>query len=279
MPNEIPIAPKKIETQNTKTPKLPQKKSPILIVLLICGVIANMILLFIVIPIVFQRVDRLVNEQITKNITPTPSAVSAKKTKTKQSSTSENVQPCTQVSVSSPEPLNITTGEPGLKTNTTESYYDIYGSIYGDLATQLNLCGPKYEGQSYAGMTVNNIIWKYMLNFDASGRCKVIDPAVGVNVRIYYPNWNPSSDASTQLIERWNTMLTNLKIHEDGHRQIDYDGAGEILQNISIISGTDCTDVENQVQSTTSAIMDSTSQKSKDYDSTTNHGATQGANF
>lgn len=206
----------------------------------------------------------------TPNILPTKTAL-AQKAKT------EDIPKCEQISTSNPDALKISTQDPRLSKNQETIYYQIYGRTVNDLKNQLFDCGPKYDNNSFAGMTTDYINWAYMLKFNADGTCKVSDLAVGVNVRIYYPKWEIEEKTNEQVINSFNLMLSSLKIHEEGHKQIDFDGAEKIYNRLNVLSSQSCTGLEELVKNETDKIVEEISQDNLKYDEQTNHGETQGA--
>jgi len=258
------------------------KKNHCLLIALIVGFVFIVLVFFVVLPFVLTRLDAYMNIVASSVSSKTPSAVTSEKAKTPKKATSlpnYEVNPCQQVQTSNPEPLNISTENPILKQESSDVFYQIFGLTLNDISAQLSDCGPKYEGESFAGMTTDYINWTYLMRFDATGNCRVDNAAVGVNVRIYYPKWDAPENASSSTKERWDNMIANLRVHEEGHRQIDYDGGAKIFNNISSISASSCNEVESLVTNKTSSILDEVSQSNINYDAQTNHGETQGAHF
>lgn len=260
------------------------KKNHCLLIALICGFLFVILMFFVVLPFILTRLDAYMNVIASSVNTRTPAVSTTPKAKTKSNKAvifpeNAEIQSCEQVHTSNPEPLIISTDNPILKQNSSDVFYQIYGVTLNDISGQLGSCGPKYEGESFAGMTTDYINWTYLMRFDASGSCRVDNAAVGVNVRIYYPKWDAPENASASTRERWDNMIGNLHVHEEGHRQIDYNGASKIFNTISAITASSCNEVETIVIGETKNIMDEVSQGNKNYDAETNHGETQGAHF
>jgi len=265
----------------------PQQKKPkknhCLLAAIILFFVFVMIVFFVILPYSFSRLNAYMSSALLLSKTPiatvstTKTRIAAKKTPPPQPVA--DIPSCIQVEVLNPQPLSISTDDPVLKQNTIEEYYKIYGTTINDLNSQLYDCGPKYDGNSYAGITTDNINWSYLMRFNQDGSCRVDNLAVGVNVKIVYPNWDSQDNATESTKERWNNMIANLKIHEEGHRQIDYDSAAEIFNTISTVTGNSCEEVERTVKTEASRIMDQSTQKNNTYDEETNHGETQGANL
>ena len=216
------------------------------------------------------------NKNLLTTPSPTPKPV-AKKTKTATTTANPDIKKCESLQATNPDPLLITTDAPGIKKNSEEYYYEIFGSSISDLSNQLYDCGPKYDGDSFAGLTTDYINWAYLLKFTTNGSCRVDNLAVGVNVRIYYPKWEAGERATEEVKTRWNEMLSSLTVHEQGHQQIDYDGAQKIFNSISALTGLSCNNLEETVKTETQKIIDEITQNNKNYDNETNHGETQGA--
>ena len=191
-----------------------------------------------------------------------------------------NLQSCEMLTVPKNSGLQISTSSPGLKDSTADHYYKIYGNTVWDLRSQMSQCGPKQDGESFDAVTYYYINWNYLYQYDANGNCKIENAAVGVKVDIYYPGWQKPSNPDSATANRWDTYMRNLITHEDGHRQIAFEGAQEVLDRLnSLPESDDCQQIENQANSESITVTDAVAARQKSYDDTTNHGETQGAVF
>lgn len=258
------------------------KKNHCLLIALICGFVFVILMFFIVLPFIITRLDAYMNVVASSNSSKTPTVITSPKPRTNKKPVEADVyeiKKCEPVQTSNPDPLNISVEDPVFSKQSSDIYYDIYGSTLNEIRAQLMSCGPKYEGESFAGMTTHYINWNYLMRFDASGTCHVENAAVGVNVKIYYPKWDAPEISSQETRGIWDNMISNLRTHEEGHRQIDYDGGEKLYNTISPVSASSCNEVESIVKDKTSSIVDEISQNNQNYDAQTNHGDTQGAHF
>jgi len=133
--------------------------------------------------------------------------------------------------------------EPTVTVNTT--HYDIQGKNADQLKRQMKRLGP-------------NGFWAYTSWYIRwSGSC-----AVSLEIDYTYPRWTDRDSAPSRLRERWDRMLTNLTLHEEGHGQIGLDAAREIH--------------DTQCEGDPTKIIDKWVRYEKKYDKETRHGAGQG---
>jgi len=167
----------------------------------------------------------------------------------------------------------------GVKDNTQNHYFPIYGSTANEVSRQLRSCGPTSEGQQYGAITYYQLNWMWNLQ-PVAGGCKVQDVTVGINVEIYLPQWQQPENFENGLAEKWQNYITNLEGHENGHRQIGLDDATAVVNALSSLPVAANCDDANKIANDTALNIDAQySPKNKEYDDATNHGETQGANF
>lgn len=260
-----------------------QPKRQVKILLLIASVVFIVLIVISIalMPFFLKRLNLVADTLASKTKAPISTQTASTKAqsakKTKIPTADYDIPTCNPVQPSNPAALQISTASPGLKTNSEDLYYEIFGNNISDLSGQLHTCGPKTGGESFAGITLDYINWSYLMKFDADGSCRVDSATAGVNVRIYYPKWDAREKASASTIDRWDNMISSLRLHEEGHRQIDYDGGRELLNTISTITGTSCDEVQQKVNSQTKLVTDKISERNEEYDNKTNHGESQGA--
>lgn len=191
-----------------------------------------------------------------------------------------DLQSCEMLTVPENSGLQISTSSPGLRDSTADHYYKIYGNTVWDLRNQMSQCGPKQDGESFDAVTHYYINWNYLYQYQADGSCQIKNVAVGVKVDIYYPGWQKPNNPDYLVVERWNAYIKNLIVHEEGHRQIAFEGAKQIFDKLnSIPESDDCQTIENQANAESTAITNEVAVRQKSYDDATNHGETQGAFF
>jgi predicted secreted Zn-dependent protease len=100
---------------------------------------------------------------------------------------------------------------------------------------------------------------------------------VGAHIVTSLPLWQPSTNANVTLVSKWRTFMTNLTLHEAGHAALDKLYAQQLANQLANLPAMDCALVASTVKSVVSANVAALNQANDRYDTTTNHGATQGA--
>lgn len=126
----------------------------------------------------------------------------------------------------------------------TDHYY-IQGKTAAQLKDLMKRRGPK----GFWAYTSWYVRW--------SGNC-----AVSLEIRHTYPRWTDRSSAPAGMQHRWDHMIANLTLHEEGHGQIGLEAAREIER-----SGCKGDPMD---------IIGKWVRHEKRYDKKTRHGMTQG---
>ncbi len=221
----------------------------------------------------------------TKIPTPNLSSSATSKTalptaKTTQSQNYPVASQCEHLELVDSIPVTIDTNNPGLKQNVKTHYYQVYGYTPYEVRNQLNECGAKSGGEAYDAYTSYYMNWAYNYK-PVAGSCNIKDVTVGVQVDFFYPKWEDPGNAEAGLAENWQRYMTNLIIHEEGHKDLAISGAQAILDALlSLPNAASCgEDVQSLVSSTGDEIFADYNARQKAYDTETNHGETQGAYF
>ena len=152
-------------------------------------------------------------------------------------------------------------------------YYEITGSTESELRKSMNQVRPKdpYDrNQPVDAYTEWFISW----NWSGYGKenCDLSTAKVSYAIKVTVPRWIPTSDASPELIAKWETYIQNLTLHEKGH-------VDNIVNNYltvkTAIQGATCSTAEAAAQK----ALDELRRFDSTYDRETKHGATQGAIF
>lgn len=209
------------------------------------------------------------------------SPTSTPKTTPNQPSSEGYPQPssCTPLQLVDSVPLDISPSDFGLKQDIDTHYYQVYGYTPNEVRAQLNACGAESAGEAYDAYTSYYINWTYNYQPVAAG-CNIKDVTVGAKIDFFYPKWEDPGNAQPGLAERWQTYMTNLETHENGHKDIALEGAKAILNSLLALSDSaTCDDAGNLANSTGQSIFADYDAQNKAYDAETGHGATQGAVF
>jgi predicted secreted Zn-dependent protease len=150
-------------------------------------------------------------------------------------------------------------------------YYDISGSTEKELRDQMNALAP-VGPDGYRGDALTT--WYIHWTWDGYGTedCDLRSLTVTYDIKVTMPRWNPPQDVSPALIEKWNTYMLALATHEKVH-------VDNVIANlplvINAIRRATCSTAEARAQDVLSGIR----LNDANFDATTNHGATQGAQF
>lgn len=173
----------------------------------------------------------------------------------------ENRQPENTVKLSKPKiGLNIIT-----------NYYNIQGLTENDLRQQMNTLGPTDSYGRHDAYTKWDITWMKPCN----GL-----PSVKVNIVFTYPNWLKPDNPDSNLDSKWTRYIEALKNHESGHQDIATRATQEIMDTLYTLPiSNNCVEHNQQVINLGNEIIDKYKQQEVQYDTSTNHGRTQGAVF
>lgn len=187
-------------------------------------------------------------------------------------------QTCEPLSAPAVIPLAISSDDPGMHQKTDNHYNQIYAYTKNDIYNQINACGPNVEGQSYFGISKSQINWTYSYTYIGDS-CNVKDVVVGVHTDIYYPKLEVQSGGDSSLVAKWDAYMPHLVTHEEGHRDNAVTAGNQILSAISALPTLSCATMQDQVNTTANNIIVNYNAVDKNYDTETNHGETQGADF
>ncbi len=163
----------------------------------------------------------------------------------------------------------------------TTSPYTIVGKTATELRSQLNQLGPinQDEGKRFDASTK----WDLDAQFTSGGKkgsCKIKTVKVTVQTTFMLPQWTPANGTSQSLITQWQKYLVALQNHENGHKQLGIDAGNDFLSRLKAMPpASSCGELNQKATTERDAVKAAFKQKHKDYDKTTNHGATQGAVF
>ncbi|MBV2144486.1 DUF922 domain-containing protein [Falsochrobactrum sp. TDYN1] len=141
----------------------------------------------------------------------------------------------------------------------TVSYYDINGKTAADLDKALSGSGPflKKTGQHHPGAAE--------IRFDAKVRygratgniaCKVQDVYVNIHAKVMLPRWKQRRKASSELALVWDTLLRDIRRHEESHIVIARSHASQMERQIRALrSRTDCAALRADIDNITAKLM------------------------
>jgi predicted secreted Zn-dependent protease len=210
----------------------------------------------------------------TKNSPAPPAPIATSKT------VALSVPACTPQSAPALTPLNLNSATAGLSVVVDSArFYTIHGYTTTDLRHQVQACAPHGSASSSAEFTAETnyqLNWQY--DYSISGDiCVITGVKVGLHVSQDMPVWQVPAGANAGLQSQWATFIANLQTHENGHAALDKQYAQVLLDDLRTFPPTDCANFAASIQHLTDNDVAVLNQANDNYDSSTNHGATQGA--
>jgi predicted secreted Zn-dependent protease len=179
-----------------------------------------------------------------------------------------------------PSSISLTNKADGLtKLVDSPQHYQVYGNNPATIRAQIRQCAPKSGNGAteYAAETSYHITWQYNVVDAGEGKCQIAHAKVGVHVAQVMPLWQPSLDVQSGLASQWQAFMNSLITHENGHTDIDVQYAQTLLDDLNSFPATSCAQLAQAVKYLTDSDIAILDQANDNYDSSTNHGATQGA--
>lgn len=228
---------------------------------------------------------------------PSPISVRAPQTKAAQTGAPVKAEPVIQKSIASApaSPIvpnctpstsigtadvpTISSKNPGVFQNTTTSTYTVYGTTLNQISGQIHSCSPVILGSDrFAGSTTYRMSWTYSIAQNQNNTCTVDNVSVGLGIHYTMPSWEQAG-ANASIIGQWQTFYANLFTHEEGHAIIARQHADAIVTQLKAIAPMDCNQIISVASARADAIRAQLDAANEQYDSSTNHGDTQGAHF
>ena len=168
---------------------------------------------------------------------------------------------------------------PDVRTTVNHLYYGIDGATEADLRRQISASGPRDNFGTWGASTRWNVEWSYPYSAGPLG-CSAGPVTVQLGVTITLPHWNTPGGAPSRLIATWQRFSAAVLVHENGHRDIAVQGAGELARALAALPPVaTCADFEQSARATGDAVVAQYNRQQILYDQLTRHGATQGAVF
>lgn len=159
--------------------------------------------------------------------------------------------------------------------NEEVKYYSISGSNTQELKSAMKQLGPvDKEDKHWNGYTDWHVDWSYSYVTTDQG-CTTGPVKTKVDITMRLPQWdNPTEN----LRNEWQRYSNALRGHENGHKDIAIQAAQHIASELANLPpSSSCEELEKVADAEGNKMLDETRDQQKDYDATTNHGATQGA--
>lgn len=195
-------------------------------------------------------------------------------------SVTDTIPTCTLSSFGKPTQLDLSSAPLGLTIQSDQpTKYHVFGDTADQIRTQIQHCGPRSDSSAdaeFTGQTAYTLTWQYDLT-QAGDACSIMGVRVGLHTSMALPYWQPTSKAASGLQGRWQRFDNSLQTHENGHVAIDKLYAAKLTVDLEDLGSLPCSDVASVVQDTANSVTAVLNQANDAYDTTTDHGATQGA--
>ena len=141
-------------------------------------------------------------------------------------------------------------------------------------------CAPSLSAglpAEFASETSYNLTWQYGYVAVDGQHCAVTNPKVGLHINMVLPDWQQSLAAANGFAPSWQSFITSLVTHENGHVALDKQYAATLLSDVQNQPPMDCSSIVSTVQAIAEHDVTLLNQANHNYDALTVHGATQGA--
>jgi len=187
---------------------------------------------------------------------------------------------CVADSYSGPSALDVSGSQPGV-TQVVDAthYYQIYGYTADQARQQITQCAPRLSdnGNDFTGYTSYRLSWLYNYGDNGSGQCTLSNIKVGMHISKVLPSLQLSQYANSAFAAQWQLFAPALDTHEQGHVTLDEQYAAKILTDLQNVPATDCATISQVASTLINSDVTLLNQANVNYDTQTNHGATQGA--
>lgn len=156
--------------------------------------------------------------------------------------------------------------------------YKVYGDSTAAINQQIYDCTPIVEGSRYAANTGFNLSSYYTYSPNGDGTCSIVRSSITLHTNQIYPEWvNTGTDTATS--HAWDSFITNLRTHENGHIDFDKQYAQKMYEAVKGIQNIHCDSIDSVVKATIRSVVSALNSANDKYDAATDHGATQGASL
>ena len=163
-------------------------------------------------------------------------------------------------------------------------FYEFFGARAEAASTSLRerlLVSTDYEGRErrFTGQTDWHIEWRACFEQEAR-RCRIGGVTSTVYVTYTLPKWADRAAAPGRLKDKWDRYITGLTVHEQGHGAIAHEVAREIESElVGQDSQEGCESLNADSMRVVDDVMSRGEKRQREYDRSTVHGGTQGAQF
>ena len=135
------------------------------------------------------------------------------------------------------------------------------------------------DGKKYDSVTSWHVEWGYE-HYETMQSCSAEAFQASVEITMRYPRWIRFDDVPQELMAKWEGYMTNLVLHEEGHRDMVMEAVEDITRAVAKLpTAPTCAELDRLVKSLCHDRMAKLNDEAKEYDAATQHGAEQGAVF
>jgi predicted secreted Zn-dependent protease len=159
-------------------------------------------------------------------------------------------------------------------------YYDVRGDNEKTLRCDMSKNGCRWsDGKKYDSVTTWRVKWDY--DYDRGPQtCSAESFKATIDIIFRYPKWVRDDTAPQSLVDKWDSYMKNLIMHENVHRDMAVEAAEELSCSVAALPPvSSCAELDRRVRALYRKQMQKLSADEKKYDAATNHGLTQGAVF
>ena len=155
--------------------------------------------------------------------------------------------------------------------------YDVRASDAAGLVREMAERGPQHPtGRRAWAYTAWELRARYAIE-PSKGECRLVDPAVVVEIVTTLPHWRPVRPASSRLRASWPRMLAKAAEHEAVHRAHGIDAARVAARELADLRAAPrCADIERQVRATIRRASHDAMRRSRAFDAATDYGRRAG---
>lgn len=159
-------------------------------------------------------------------------------------------------------------------------YYRVDGNSVRSIRDALDRHGPVgADGKRYHGNTSWHVSWNFTYA-PAGSACVIRSVRVDTDTVMTLPQLAGTGTLPASVRVKRETYSAALRLHEDGHRRIAISAAREVERRLSRLgSSGGCKALESEANRVAQAILSDFRARERDYDRSTDHGASQGARF
>ncbi|MFQ0814454.1 peptidase [Brucella anthropi] len=149
------------------------------------------------------------------------------------------------------------------------NYYNVNGKTAADLDKALSRNGPflKKTGQHHPGAAEIRFDAKVRYGRAPGKACKVQDVYVNVHAKVSLPRWKQRRKATPELALIWDTLLQDIRRHEESHIVIARSFASEMEREIrGLRTRPDCAALRADIDKVTARLMEAHDKEQQRFD-------------